>query len=523
MSQRAACTIITASYLPYAETLAETLALHNPGLPLYVLIVDPPKDLDRQQFTTFKPLYIDAFGQQELIEQMSFYYTAPEFCWALRGFLHEYMLNQTLYESWLFLDSDIMVSGSFEAVFEQLAHCSILLNPHLQKTGYLPAGSWIELSVLRAGKFNGGFVGLRRSAVTKQFIAWFKERLDRYCFDEPRFEGIHVLCGDQLWLDFVPIQFPEVDYLMHPGANLAHWNLFERDIQLHLDGQITVDGAPLLFTHFSGWNIEQPTEVSRHSPMYRHQQVIAAWAKLGETYRHRLIHHGYYAFVHWPYGFGTFDDGQPILREQRRLYYNDWRYGGYPVNAPFQHPERFGPRALPALEGIGFVKEELDRTQRFVLELQTHRAQDQQQHLAIQQQLAESQQQSALGQQQLVESQQQLVESQQQLAESQQQLTACRQQFAESQQHQLIQAQHQLSICEAQITASHGVQEKLQQENQVLHGRIEVCAHHGQAMQDQIAQQQDRILFIERSKFWKLGCLWYSFWYRVKQVKPRLR
>jgi hypothetical protein len=530
MSQRAACTIITANYLAYAATLAETLALHNPGLPLYVLIVDPPQGFDRHQFTTFKPLYLDDFKASHLIEQMQFYYTASEFCWSLRGVLHEYMLEHTTYESWVFLDSDMMVSGSFDPIFQQLDQCSILLNPHFHKTGYLPAGSWIELSVLRVGKFNGGFLGLRRSPAARHFIPWFKERLNRFAFDEPRFEGMHVLYADQLWLDFVPTHFQEVEYLRHPGANLAHWNMFERDVVLHSDNSVTVDGEPLIFTHFSGWNIEQPDEVSRHSPMYRHQAVSSAWANLGEEYRRRLIHHGYYAFIQWPYGFGTFDDGQPILREQRRLYYNDWRYGTYPVDAPFHHPERFVDRAYPALEGIGFVKEELDRTQRFVLELQTHRAEDQQQQLTLQQQFAESQQQFAASQQELSASQeelsacqQELSASQEELSASQQELTEFRQQSAVSQQQQLIQSQHALSICEAQITTAQGVHETLQQDKQALHQEIQAQSHHIQALQDQIRQQQDRILFMESSKFWKLGCLWYTFWHRAKRKLRYLR
>ncbi|NJM45246.1 MAG: glycosyl transferase, group 1 [Alkalinema sp. RU_4_3] len=283
MSQRAAFTIITANYLAHAETLAETLGQHNPGIQLYVLIVDPPDDFEPQQCPRFKLVYLRELGEADLIEQMSFYYSPAEFCWSLRGFMHEYMQNHTAYDTWLFLDSDMMVSGSFEPIFAQLDHCSILLNPHFQKTGYLPVGSWIELEVLRAGKFNGGFLGLRRSPTTAQFIAWFKARLDRFAFDDPGFEGVRFLHGDQLWLDFVPIHFPEVELLRHPGANLAHWNLFERDVVLHLDGTVTVDSQPLLFTHFSGWSIDEPEWVSCHSPHYSQPPNIPAWEKMVEN------------------------------------------------------------------------------------------------------------------------------------------------------------------------------------------------------------------------------------------------
>jgi hypothetical protein len=507
MSQRAACTIITASYLAYAKTLAETLRLHNQDLPLYVLIVDPPADFDRNQFTSFKPLYLDVFADRApAFEQMSFYYSAPEFCWALRGLLHEYFLEQTDYESWVFLDSDIMVNGSLEPVFEQLRQCSILLNPHFQKTGYLPAGSWIELSVLKVGKFNGGFLGLRRSTVSRAFIDWFKARLERFCFDAPNFEGLHSLSGD----------FPEVQMLRHPGANLAHWNLFEREVVLHPSGGVSVDGQPLLFTHFSGWSIEDPEAVSRYSPHYTNPPNIPAWEKIGRDYANHLLKQGYAETIGYPYGFGHFKDGQSITPVQRRLYYNDCRQGNYPVDQPFDHPERFVDRAHESIEGIGFVREELERTQRFAALTQGQLATAQQHLNGTQQQLDQSQQQ-------LGETQQQLVETQQQLVETQQQLAACQQQLGETQQqsHQLqvqsSQQQQQLGQYESQLFELQQTCEDLQQGQVAL--KMDLEAHHQQlqASHAQSLQQQNQIDLMQRSKFWKLGCLWYTFWHRVKQ------
>ena len=40
MSKNAVCTVITKSYLPYARTLASSLAEHNPDVDLYVLLAD---------------------------------------------------------------------------------------------------------------------------------------------------------------------------------------------------------------------------------------------------------------------------------------------------------------------------------------------------------------------------------------------------------------------------------------------------------------------------------------------------
>jgi hypothetical protein len=498
---RAACTIITANYLAYAETLAETLARHNPDLPLYVLIVDPPADFDRHQFTTFIPLYLDAFEAQfALIEQMSFYYRAAEFCWSLRGFLHEYMLDRTPHDCWLFLDSDIMVSGSLDPIFEQLNHCSILLNPHLQKTGYLPAGSWIELSVLRVGKFNGGFLGLHRSQEVRDFIDWFKARLERFCFDEPRFEGIHVLCGDQTWLDFVPIHFPAVELLRHPGANLAHWNLFERNIVLHPDGSVTVDGQPLLFTHFSGWSIDEPEWVSRHSPHYTQPPNIPAWESLGREYRDRLLKNGYAEKITWPYGFARFSNGEEITYEQRRLYYNDLRdhelrHGQASIEHPFNHPEHLSDRPLDATPGLAFVGEELARN---------HRALGQ-----TQQQLVETHQQLATTHQQLAETYQQVVTVQTGYQEIEGQLAQAHTQKAD--------LQAQVSQLQQQLTETQQIHSALQRKNDEVMVQLQARINHIEDLLRQTTDQGQQIAQMENSKFWKIGVLWYSCLHRIKQ------
>jgi hypothetical protein len=495
MSQRAACTIITANYLAHAETLAETLLQHNPGLQLYVLIVDPPEDLDRQQFQRFKPIYLSDLGEADLLEQMSFYYGPAEFCWSLRGFMHEYMQNHTPHDSWLFLDSDMMVSGSFDPIFAQLDHCSILLNPHFQKTGYLPAGSWIELAVLRAGKFNGGFLGLRRSPTTAQFIAWFKTRLNRFAFDEPCFEGTHVLYADQLWLDFVPIHFPEVELLRHPGANLAHWNLFERDVVLHPDGTVSVDGYPLLFTHFSGWSIEEPELVSRHSPHYSHPPNIPAWEKNGREYRDRLLNHGYAEKITWPYGFARFTNGQEITYNQRRLYYNDLRNGQTAVDRPFHHPERFENRPLNGIAGVAFVGQELART---------HGA------------LTQTQQQLADTQQQLASTQQQLADTQQRFNDSQ---IAC---SNLAQQMRLVQDREsnldqQVTELRQQLTESHQHHSVLQTQHDEIMVQLQARIQHVEDLHHQTTDQMNQIALMERSKFWKVGVMWYSCLHRIKQ------
>ena len=67
---------------------------------------------------------------------------------------------------------------------------------------------------------------------------------------------------DQRWVDFVP-SFFEHHILKDPAYNVAYWNLHARD--LTWDGsRYMVDGAPMRFFHFSGFEFEKPWLLSRH-------------------------------------------------------------------------------------------------------------------------------------------------------------------------------------------------------------------------------------------------------------------
>lgn len=51
-----------------------------------------------------------------------------------------------------------------------------------------------------------------------------------------------------------PALFDEVEVLRDPGCNLASWNLSNRSLAINRDGNITVNGAPLKFYHFTKIN-----------------------------------------------------------------------------------------------------------------------------------------------------------------------------------------------------------------------------------------------------------------------------
>ncbi len=315
MNKSAVCTIVTKSYLPYARTLASSLAEHNPDIQLYVLLADRVDNYFDPSLEPFKLIYLENLSDQRTIEKMCFYYTTFELCCALRGALHEYMYQNSVADSWIFLDSDILIFSPLDEIFRQLESTSILLNPHLLDPLAEPYTELVEVPVLVCGLYNGGFLGLRASEEAKKFILWFKNRLTKYSFDR-REQGKYMhLVGDQLWLNFVPLWFKNVSLLVLPGTNLAHWNLISGSLSKQNNAYFFND-KPVIFVHFTGWDIYNPSKLSKYL-----DKDINLWPELGQLYQKRLFKYGYEDCKQFPNSFSTFINGKPITPRMRFLYY----------------------------------------------------------------------------------------------------------------------------------------------------------------------------------------------------------
>lgn len=318
MNEQAVCTIITKSYLPFARALSHSLREHSPNLRLYVLLADELDGSFNPTEEPFTTILLEELPDQDLVRKMCFYYTAFELCCALRGMLHEYMYDKNIADSWLFLDSDILTYSSLQEIFNQLEKTSILLNPHLLNPVNQPYVYDVEVGVLVSGIYNAGFLGLKRSEETRRFIDWFKDRLIHYGFNRRGKEAIFkLLFVDQLWLNFVPHFFNEVSFLVHPGANVGYWSLISHKITKE-NNIYLINNKPLLFIHFSGWNISQPSQVSTYLSI---GENISIWKELGEHYKELLLNHGYEECRNYPYAFSSFSNDQKIIPEMRYLYY----------------------------------------------------------------------------------------------------------------------------------------------------------------------------------------------------------
>jgi hypothetical protein len=336
---RAVCTIVTARYLPAARLLAASLRRHDPGLPLYVLLADRVDDRFDPATESFRVVTLDELSDPALAGRMAFYWTPVEFCCALRGPLHRFMWEQTDADRWLYLDTDLLVTGTLGPLFDELDAAPVLLTPHLLGPVSADLAPYYEAHLLRWGVHNGGCLGVRRTEVGRRFIDWFADRLSLYAFDSGE-RGFYL---DQLWLNLVPQLFAGTRVSRDLGANVAYWNLPERPLAKAADGTVLSGGRPLTFFHFSGWDMAAPDRLARGTPeAFRHveRDNPVVW-ELVAAYRAGLLEHGYADAAAWPYAFGQFDDGRPIGTWARRQYYDLWHANRWADGSPFAHPERF--------------------------------------------------------------------------------------------------------------------------------------------------------------------------------------
>lgn len=281
--KRAVCTVVARNYVPYARVLAESLAEHHRDVRLSVLILDDAQG----QFGSGEPF--DALRLEELgiradeLADMQWIYAAKELATAVKPALMRRLLDSGA-DAVLFLDPDILVTAPLDDVWEVTAESDTTLIPHSLRPFPDDGRTPSDRHIRRTGIFNGGFVGVGKGG--RDFLDWWDSRLRLHCVVDVN-EGLFV---DQRWLDFVPSYFP-YRILRDPTIDVAYWNLHDRILSFD-DGVYLVDGKPLRFFHFSGFDPTRPDMLSRGSDRFVPTDDPAL-ASLCTEYARRLLEAGY--------------------------------------------------------------------------------------------------------------------------------------------------------------------------------------------------------------------------------------
>ncbi len=329
-----ACTIVARNYLGQATVLAESFLAHHPGGTVTTLVIDAEFGMPPSLSPALGAVGLEATGlEPREAHRMAMAYSVVEFATAVKPFLLRALLQSGM-EDVVYLDPDIQVFEPLEDIAALARERGIVVTPHLERP--LPRDEEltdVESVVLDAGVFNLGFIGVGRKGLP--FLDWWGERLARDCvIDTARARFV-----DQRWIDLVPGYFEHVN-LRDPTIDVAWWNLALRDLS-HDERGYAVEGAPLRFFHFSGYDPRRPHLLSTHAGpaprvLLSERPVVQ---RICDEYGALLAAAGHSELRNQEYGFAAIPGGPPIDSRMRRLYRDELadaeRAGGAEPPNPF--------------------------------------------------------------------------------------------------------------------------------------------------------------------------------------------
>lgn len=309
--KRVACTIVSANYLHFAWTLAESFLRAHPDDEFHLLLVDKMP----AGFTSRDPR-VQVLGVEELglpaFRSLAFKYDILELNTGVKPSYLKYLISRGA-DKVIYFDPDIYIFNPVELIYRALDSASIVLTPHILSPTPDDAHVY-ERDFLGTGVFNLGFVAVAATPQGRSFLDWWEERCLDYCYEDLR-AGLFV---DQKWINLAPCLFDEIHILRDPGCNVAYWNLHERHLTSQPSGYIVNDNAPLTFFHYSGYSPSRPDQLSRKLRVP--QNVDDTLRTLLLFYGERLQANGADTYQKYAYSYKCFTNGQQISSLARRLY-----------------------------------------------------------------------------------------------------------------------------------------------------------------------------------------------------------
>jgi hypothetical protein len=277
-------TIASSNYLAQVRVLMDSLAVFDPDVTRVVVQTDGVCSFP----TLGEVEKIDAMTLGSSVPSMSLYYDATEFNTAVKPLAMEVLLRRPHVNSVTYLDPDIQIFHSLREVRAQLTEASVALIPH-RTAPMVGDGEPSNLTLLRSGGFNLGFIAARPVDDTLRLMDWWAER----CRFDARIDFAEGLFTDQRWMDMAP-------------------GMVERCAVLR-----QVDGEPLIFFHYSGFDPNAPAILSRHQTRID-ARINPPLQALLNQYSRRLLEAGYASYTHSGYVHGHLQDGRRLAKPLRR-------------------------------------------------------------------------------------------------------------------------------------------------------------------------------------------------------------
>ena len=344
------------NYLPKVRMLCESIKRFHPEARVYLALADErPAWLDTTNEPFDEVLPIDTLGIPDW-RRWAFMHDIVELSTAIKPFALARLLERPGCETVLYFDPDMVLFSRVDDILATLHDANVALTPHQVKPETTrDAIIDNEICSLKVGVFNLGFIGVRKTDQGRAFARWWGDR----CYDFCRAEIHNGLFTDQKWINFAPIFFDGVAIVKSSRHNVATWNLTTRDFAGNAASGFTVDGEPLGFYHFTGFDSgAHRIMANKNAPGNASVQELVGW------YERTTAPQAGDPVTATPWAFGRFSDGTKIERPHRWIYRQraDLR-DAFPdpfdaegpkrtflewcrTEGPLRHPELFAPDPL---------------------------------------------------------------------------------------------------------------------------------------------------------------------------------
>ncbi len=313
-SSLAIFTICSNNYVPMAKVLLSSAQTHHPNAIMYLCVADavlnePGFYPDRCTIISAENLGIPDFSC------FAFRYDVLEFNTALKPFMIRKLLSFG-HDAVLYFDPDIEIFRPLSSIMNALeSGASFVLTPHICQPS---EGATFpdDIAFMRAGIFNLGFLGVGARGETDRLLRWWSRRVEYECINDQA-SGLFV---DQKFMDLIPSFAAEAVVLRDSALNLAYWNLSQRQLTLDEAGGWLVDGAPLGFFHFSGFDPRKLSRLSKYTTGCFEAIASHALQKLMARYARLLLANGHGTISAGLYAYGRFRSGATIPNVVRRIF-----------------------------------------------------------------------------------------------------------------------------------------------------------------------------------------------------------
>ena len=252
------CTLFDSGYLIKGLAMIDSLAKWCPGAHVFVLCMD---DDARKILTALARPYITCISladiETDALLEAKKTRGVAEYCWTLSPCLPSYIFDTHAHVDLItYIDSDLLFYSPVQPIFDEIGERSIAIIEHR----FAPRLKEREVN----GRFCVEWVSFRRDEEGMRCLARWKEQCIEWCYyrlEEGRM-------GDQKYLDEWPSLYPNCQIIDTTGAGIAPWNYEKLAFSKAANGELQVDGKPLIFYHFHQFQLLDNGKFDRLSTFY---------------------------------------------------------------------------------------------------------------------------------------------------------------------------------------------------------------------------------------------------------------